>query len=215
MIFVIQTAGGRDVEPLASRLRAQSAGVPNANVLIVPDQGNEGELRGMIRALDIGRRADGRVLTLLEDDVEVCDGFVPYVCARWADPGPLVVRWYAPGDVPEDAPSGWLLEPGRNYLCNQATTMTVGFVDRLLESQHLGARLRSRDRHSGDALIADVLGELGWHMATRVPGLVQHAGEKSLVSPNSNPLRRRFEDGVYHRSRRYIGSDVDPRRGTW
>lgn len=207
MIFVVQTCPPRNPAAIVARLEAQGA-----EVLEVADVGAEGELRGMLRALELGAAARGGAVTLLEDDVLICEGFVPYVCEEWRDPAVPVVRWYAPGDLTPNLPRGWCVEPGGRYFCNQATTFEPAFIRDLLASPEAARRLAVSDRHSGDALIAEVLERRGDYFATHLPGLVQHVGEQSLVAPVVNPQRSRLTAGPYHHSAYFIGEDVDPRR---
>jgi len=206
LIFVVQSCPPRDPAPLIARLEAQGA-----EVLEVADVGREGQLRGMLRALDLGVRARGGPVTLLEDDVVICDGFVPYVCEHWREPRRPVVRWYAPGHIGPEVAPGWLIEPGAEYLCNQATAMSVDFVRALLAAPETAARLASANPHSGDALIADVLHRGSVDFATHLPGLVQHEGAASLVAPIMNPQRSRLTAGPYHHSLYFIGAGVDAR----
>lgn len=214
MIFVVQTAGGRDCTELVKRLRAQSHEYRSAvpSVAVVPDIGNEGQLRGMFRALALvmGHGA----VTLLEDDVEICEGFVPYVCERWSYAPWPVVRWYAPGDLPRTRRprGGFVSMPGGRYKCNQAVTIRADIVNGLARCSFTTRRLNETDRHSGDALIAEYLDSIGYSFAQHLPGLVQHMGGKSLVTANRNPLRDRFHEGPYHTSHNYIGRDGDPRK---
>lgn len=206
MIFVVQTCPPRDPAPLVARLEAQGA-----EVLEVPDVGLEGELRGMLRALALAADAGGGPVTLLEDDVRICEGFAPYVCEFWREPRTPVVRWYASGDLTRDLPAGWNVQPGALYLCNQATTLSRDFVLSLIRSPEALRRLKANDRHSGDALIGEHLANLGASFATHLPGLVQHEGASSIVVPNTNAQRSRLEQGIYHRSVYFIGDGVDAR----
>lgn len=212
MIFVVQTCPPRDCRALVARLRVQShlwrSSPPS--VVVVPDVGNEGQLRGQLRALALVK-GHGAV-TLLEDDIEICDGFVPYVCERWSYRPEPVIRWYAPGDLPAGLARGWHALPGGEFKCNQAVTLREDFVMRLLSSEPTARRLAAPERHSGDALIADVLAALGEPFAQHSPGLVQHTGRTSLVTASRNTLRDRFHEAGYHLSHNYIGRDGDPRR---
>jgi hypothetical protein len=208
VIFVVQAAPPRDPRPLFFRLAGQrmAAHLEAASTLsIQTDELGVGALRTLVGAL---RRGWGEEpVTVLEDDVEVCADFVPYVLGRWRDPGTIVVQWYAPGDIPADSASGWLRRPGREYCWNQATTFSAEFIRKLIPP--LAALPACIERkHGGDELIRAALVELGADYAVRVPGGAQHLGTHTLLARhrNKNPLRGTPLDGG-RVSRLYVGRD--------
>jgi hypothetical protein len=224
MIFVIQTCKPRNYRPLWFEVCRQidetwqKPGLgERPQVIVHEDLEGAGQLVTMLSALERARLCGERwrwPVTLLEDDVEICEGFVAYVASRWRDSLADVVRWYAPGGwVPPAHVTGrWVHEEGAEYGFNQAATFASDFVWRLADSPFV-AEFMKRGRHGGDDLIAMVLDAERGDFATHVPGLVQHLGSESLVAVNGNPLRahRRLE-GKGLRSDLYIGRDFDPRK---
>lgn len=172
------------------------------------DTQGEGQLATMLRAFRGAARGEFGALTLLEDDVEVCADFVPFVVEHWRDPGCHVVQWYVPGTFssrPVTAGPGWVVCDGAEFAFLQATTFSLQFVRELLAYPGLGA-FANTHRHDGDQLVAAVLFSRGWNYAMRVPGGAQHIGAESLIHRNPNPLRRnRLTGGLV--SKCYVGRD--------
>ena len=210
MIFIVQTCPPRYPSPLLRQLVRQRDPLPaGPGIAPVRDNTGAGQLATMLRAF-VGAGELGCPLTLLEDDVEVCADFVPFVLGHWRDPGMEVVQWYAPGTLPADASvnaCGWRVEAdggGFGYL--QATTFSPEFVRALLDYPGLGS-FRRMHKHDGDRLVGEVLFSHGWRYAIRVPGGAQHTGADSLIHVHQNPLRRNRIEQAGIVSRHYVGRD--------
>lgn len=206
MIFAVQTAPPRDPAPLLEKLRAQAGGMlgHGASVHVVRDDAGRGQLQTMLRVLMLGPQ-HGSPVTLIEDDVLICEGFVPYVTGMLPLPFkglPHVVQWFAHGEIPVWAPR-WFRQKGDRYYFNQAVTFSVEACRAILESD------LTRDwaePHGGDVLIQKVLASKGWRFATHVPGLVQHDQQTSLVGNNA-----RVRPGDWRMSKVFVGEDYDAR----
>jgi hypothetical protein len=203
VIFVVQTCPPRDPTEMVRGLKAQrdASSSPDALVVVVDDAHRDGQLPTMVRIFTGAARL-GHDLTLVEDDVEVCADFVPFVLERWRDPGMPVVSWYAhPWLIPPGDPSARWVFPSEPFVGTQAVTFSLEFVKSFLASP-LVAPFAKEHRHDGDQLAGLELKRRGWNFAVRVPGGAQHLGADSLVSTNPNPLRRvgqpiRFESKLY------------------
>lgn len=206
MIFAVQTCSPRDSAPLVRRLMQQRDPMPGgvATVLPVVDVAYAGQLATMLRAFK-GAEQLGQTLTLLEDDIEVCADFVPFVADRWRYPGCHVVQWYVPGDFDGRHIGGWCVQEGADFNYLQATTFSSEFIRAVLAYEGLDAFIDTH-RHDGDQLVAATLFCKGWNYAIRVPGGVQHTGAESLIHTSPNPLRRnRLRGGLV--SKHYVGRD--------
>lgn len=206
MRFMVQNCPPRDPWPLFERLQEQDGRAwPNGVVGLAVDTKRIGQLRTMVAILECGLE-NARGVTLVEDDVEVCADFLPYVRDHWWEPAKHVVQWFVPGDFDLTVRNGWAIAPGSRYLYNQATTFSPEACAAILASPRL-EEWKLRGAHGGDEVVAAVLADYGWDYAIRVPGGVQHLGADTLVTPNPNPLRQgqRLRGGLV--SKLYVGRD--------
>lgn len=165
------------------------------------DERRRGQAWNFLRALRAGLASGAERITLLEDDIEICRGFVQRVerqpipddCAfiSWFDPFlgmPGRLGDYYAGDtavreaVP-DAP-GFVRRLCSKFYCNQALTFRRATVEQLLTSP---VALYWEAAHEGDMLIAQALQHTPY--AVHAPSLVQHVGTVSLCNPGE-PLKK-------------------------
>lgn len=211
MIVTIQNAGQRNPRALFQRLVGQYIAEWGTNpehvellpkIVVTRDEEEAGQARTMVRALSrfTERKPAGEWLTLLEDDIVICERFLPYVVEHVHDPGVHVVQWFANGNVPAGGPRWHVLE-GEQYYFNQATSFSPDFL-RVLLASPLTA---SWDvAHTGDILVQKLLHELGWDFAIHRRSLVQHVGYPSMVAPGL-----KLKD--WRVSRTFVGEKFDAR----
>ena len=206
-----------DLERAPYRLRALKAiaaqGPPEPGLHVFQDADHRGQAWNFCRALVAGLNAGAERITLLEDDIEICRGFVdrverqpiPADCAfiSWFDPFlgcPRLGSYYHP-TVPSKEPMP--LAPGlvrricSLFYCNQALTFTRATAERIARAPV--ASLWNQP-HAGDEMIAQILQHENY--GVHFPSLVQHVGAVSLCNPGQPLKKNRI-------SHHYPGPDFD------
>lgn len=202
-------------EAMVRRLRESLEG---AIVLEVWDAKREGNVPCALRAFEMGLAAfKGEPFTVLQDDAELCAGFVEYVDTFTADIRnlDLVVQWYAhPWVAPkcqrDDLPT-FYRHWGGNYLVSVATTYSASWAEkiraRLADAVENDTRDDHGQLHGDDHRIADVLDFHGGAFWVHVPSLVQHIGDVSMVAGRKVSLASHDA----RQSRCYVGRGFDAR----
>jgi hypothetical protein len=185
--IVVMGCPPRDPEPLATALFLQGA-----QVCITIDGQRKGALFGAIQAFTVGLELGGPV-TILQDDVEVCKNFVPYMAKylHHVERFRTVIQWFCNGGNYNQA---WQVETASlverapdKFLSTQAVTYPREVAAYILPwLQQIYAQVDPDDRgkrHSDDRWIQSVLMKADQKFYIHVPNLVQHMGEDSLVGP--------------------------------
>jgi len=200
---------------MVHRLRESLVG---AIVLEVWDERREGNVPCALRAFEMGLSAfKGQPFTVLQDDAELCAGFVEYVDTFTKDVRnlDLVIQWYAhpwvaPKCQKEDRAT-FYQHWGGNYLVSVATTYSASWAEkvraRLADAVESDVRDDHGTLHGDDALIAQVLDFSGGTFWVHVPSLVQHIGDVSMVAGRKVSLASHDA----RQSRCYVGKDFDAR----
>jgi hypothetical protein len=185
--IVVMGCPPRDPEPLATALFLQGA-----QVCITSDKDRKGALFGAIQAFTVALELGGPV-TILQDDVEVCKNFVPYMAKYLAhvERFRTVIQWFCNGGNYNQA---WGVEtaslveraPDR-FLSTQAVTYPREVAAYILPWLHqIYDQVQPDDKgrkHSDDRHIQSILMSRQQNFNIHVPNLVQHVGEASLVGP--------------------------------
>jgi len=211
--FVIMCCPGR--EAMVRRLRESLEG---AIVLEVWDAKREGNVPCALHAFEMGLAAfKGEPFTVLQDDAELCAGFVEYVDTFTKDIRELdlVIQWYAhPWVAPkcqrDDRPT-FYRHWGGNYLVSVATTYSAKWAEkiraRLADAVENDTRDDHGQLHGDDHRIADTLDFHGGAFWVHVPSLVQHIGDVSMVAGRKVSLASHDA----RQSRCYVGRGFDAR----
>lgn len=185
--IVIMNCPPRDPEPLATVLFMQGA-----QVCIVSDRERKGALPNAIQAFQVGLELGGPV-TVLQDDVEVCKNFVPYMAQYLphVERFRTIIQWFCNGhNVNQEwhVDRAQLLERNPDkFLSTQAVTYPREVAAYILPwLVRICAEVNSDDRgakHGDDMHIQSVLRARQQNFYIHVPNLVQHVGEDSMVGP--------------------------------
>jgi len=205
--IVIMKHPDRNVDALHTQLQKQGA-----IVVIVGDSNRRGALMCAIDAFTVGVQLGGPV-TIVQDDVEICRNFVPYLAQYLPhfERFQTVIQWFMNGgafNAAYDVYKALLLEqtPDR-FLSTQAVTYshnTAANILAYLKKAEPG--LRPDDlgcKHGDDAIVRDALIWIGKPYYIHVPALVQHVGEDSVVAPGLT-----LYDG-FRQSKCYVGRGFD------
>jgi len=208
--MVIMSCPPRDAEPLATALFLQGA-----QPCIVEDRERKGALWNAIQAFAVGLELGGPV-TILQDDIEVCKNFVPYM-ARYlphVERFRTVIQWFCNGT---NYNAGWGVETAAlvargpdKFLSTQAVTYPREVAAYILPWLHEIYDIVNPDdrgrRHGDDMHIQSILRRREQGFYIHVPNLVQHVGETSLVGPGIT-----LYDG-FRQSKCYPGKGFDALR---
>jgi len=185
-----------------------------AVIRIFSDVHRRGQAWNFLRALRAGLDAGAERITLLEDDLEICRGFVarveatpvPADCAfiSWFDPflgcprlGTYQGYMALPPKEPLPPAPGFVRRICSLFYCNQALTFTRATASRIARA-YISAVWTAP--HEGDVLIAQILQHENY--AVHYPSLVQHVGALSLCNPGQRLEKNRI-------SHHYAGADFD------
>jgi hypothetical protein len=202
----------------ARNTQAQLYAQGRADLHIFEDAHCHGQAWNFLRALRAGVASGADRITLLEDDLELCAGFVARVDAQPVPDGCAFISWFDPflnqprsvlgaaGGIvnqPKEpiAPGlvGFVRRICSMFYCCQALTFTR---ESALEIIHSPIAAFWPTPNEGDMLIAQVFRHRDY--AVHVPALVQHVGELSLCNPGTPLKANRI-------SHHYAGRDFDAR----
>lgn len=203
MNIVIMTAPPRTTDTL-------KASLVGANVVECIDTERRGSFYNAITALTVGVASAGP-FALLQDDVQPCRNFVPYLerlSASVEREGWMIDLF----DVelprqPTDHPV-FIWRGGEEFYYSQAVLYSSQMAQKILKFlvEHAIPASQKDDRgqtHGDDMWIRAALRESREAFLVHLPSLVQHIGGESLVAPGM-----RLEQ--YQRiSRNFIGTDFD------
>jgi hypothetical protein len=186
--IVIMSCPPRDPEPLATALFMQGA-----QVCITTDrEPRKGALFGAIQAFTVGLELGGPV-TILQDDIEVCKNFVPYMAKylNHVERFRTVIQWFCNGgnyNQAWDVQDAVMVERNADkFLSTQAVTYpreVAAYILPWLIQIHEQVLPDDRGRkNSDDRHIQSILMSRQQNFYIHVPNLVQHVGEASLVGP--------------------------------
>lgn len=132
----------------------------------------------------------------LEDDIELCDGFLEKVQQVLTEHGDVPVQFFSRFKDDPVRGSRWM--PGSSFSMNQCHYLPVGMSLSLLEYQRSGRWPRAEEHPTGyDLMMADFFKERGLQYWLHVPSLVQHREGRSLIGASRARAR---QSGTFTRS---------------
>lgn len=173
--------------------------VPATGSVRVWDTYHQGQLPNYITALKRGLFDRTPTITILEDDVEVPPGFVPYVdhflsfIAKYNH----VVQWWCNGRMwtPSDVLDNdtgtpypiFVHRKASKFLSLQAVTYARPIAEKILVYLERVNAIANPDdlgqKHSGDMHIGRLLHMEGHDFLIHWPPIVKHVGAQSMVAP--------------------------------
>lgn len=215
MNIVIMSCPPRDPDYVRNQLISDGVSYPHT----VIDNEHRGNLYCAIEAFSLGTKFAGP-LTIVQDDIEICRGFVPYLEKYMGEVerNNLVLQWFAsphyfPTKDNVTGPDGFR-RGADDFLFCLATTYSRKWAFQILdylsriaeEAEETGKWKDDTGRvHGDDMHIRDLLKREHGEYWVHVPGIVQHVGERSLVGNADVPL---LGERV---SRCYVGKEFDAR----
>ncbi len=182
------------------------------DAVVVTDTMRKGALHNAISAFTVGVELGGPV-TILQDDVEVCINFLPYMAQYLGhvERHGTVIQWFMNGhnfNAGWDAFKAVLHERTPDqFLSTQAVTYPHDLAVKILAHlKRVEPDVRPDDlgrKHGDDMHIRDAMILADRHFYIHVPALVQHIGEDSLVAPGLS-----LYDG-FRQSKCYVGRGFD------